>query len=112
MLHSPTPRATPLPAGPFKQLYADLPFGSAIGSHVENEALYPALLREAARIATDDAVCVFLTHEINLLRRCVAGSEWRVADERRITLSGFASAHIYPEAKRGAGVEYGDKIDG
>ena len=80
---------TPLPDSSIGAIIADLPFGGAIGSHTQNLTLYPALLREAARIGADSAVCVLLTHEINLLRRCLGASEWRIMDERRINLSGL-----------------------
>ena len=80
---------TPLPRHCADLIYADLPFGNLIGSHADNETLYPAVLREAARIARSDAAFVLLTHEIKLLRRCLRGSSWRVCRELPITLSGL-----------------------
>lgn len=82
-------RATPLPRQCADLLYADLPFGNLIGSRADNETLYPALLREAARLARPTAKFIALTHEIKLLRRCLRGSEWRIAEEIPITLSGL-----------------------
>ncbi len=81
--------ATPLPRQRADLLYADLPFGNLIGTHADNERLYPAILREAARLARPTAKFIVLTHEIKLLRRCLRGSDWRIVDEHPITLSGL-----------------------
>ena len=80
---------TPLPDATVERLYADLPFGHYIGSHEDNARLYPALLREAARIAKPEATFSLITHEIRLMRRCLASADWRVIEERRINLSGL-----------------------
>lgn len=80
---------SPLAARSVDRLYADLPFGHHIGSHEENIRLYPALLREAARIARPHACFVVLTHELRLMRRCLLQSPWQVVDERAINLRGL-----------------------
>ncbi len=82
-------RATPLPRQCADLLYADLPFGNLIGTHADNEQLYPAILREAARLARPTAKFIVLTHEIKLLRGCLRGSDWRIVEEFPITLSGL-----------------------
>ena len=82
-------RATPLTQGCADLLHADLPFGNLVGSHEDNQRLYPALLREAARLALDDALFIVITQEIRLLRRCLRATAWRVMDEIPITLSGL-----------------------
>ncbi len=79
----------PLPAQVIDRIYADLPFGGRVGSHADNLQLYPALLREAYRVAKPDAVLILLTHEVNLLRRCIAQSNWRGISETKISLSGL-----------------------
>ena len=80
---------TPLPAGSADCIYADLPFGHHIGSHEANVRLYPAILTEAARLARKDAPMILMTHEIQLLRRCLADSAWEIKSETAITLSGL-----------------------
>ena len=82
-------RRAPLPAGRANALYADLPFGHHLGTHADNLALYPALLREASRLATANASFVVLTHEIRLMARALRGSGWRVCSETTINLSGL-----------------------
>ncbi len=82
-------QATPLPAACADLLYADLPWGSLVGSHADNERLYPAVLREAARIAKPDARFLLLTHELRLTRRCLRRSSWRAESEMPLALSGL-----------------------
>jgi len=82
-------RRTPLLAKSADRLYADLPFGHHIGSHVENIKLYPAILDEAARLARPDAAFIVLTHEVKLLRQCLRQSPWQAASETRINLRGL-----------------------
>ena len=82
-------RATPLPDACADLLLADLPFGHLVGSHEDNQRLYPALLREAARLAKPDAQFILITHEIRLLRRSLRPTQWRITDEIPITLSGL-----------------------
>lgn len=80
---------TPLPSHMADKLYADLPFGNLVGSHAENEILYPAVLREAARLARPDASFIVLTHEIKLMRQSLQASPWELIDETRINLRGL-----------------------
>lgn len=82
-------RRAPLPEGAATRLYADLPFGQLIGSHESNIQLYPSILREAARLARDDAAFIVLTPEVRLMRRSLKQSPWRIASETRINLRGL-----------------------
>ena len=82
-------RCLPLTANSVDRFYADLPFGNRIGSHEDNLQLYPELLREAARLATERAIFVLLTHEVNLLRRCTRQAGWDTLYEKTIVLSGL-----------------------
>ena len=79
----------PLPAGSVDILYADLPFGHHIGSHEDNLALYPALMREAGRLAKENAIFVVLSHEARLMARTVRASAWRLRSETTLNLSGL-----------------------
>src|SRR5947208_2669780 len=69
---------------------ADLPFGHLVGSHEENVALYPAILREAARVARREAPFVLITHEVRLTEALLAASpEWATDAMLRVTLGGL-----------------------
>lgn len=71
-------------------LAADLPFGQLQGSHSENQRLYPALLREAARVAKKGARFALLSHEVKLMEQCLkANQDWLVLSVQMITLTGL-----------------------
>lgn len=63
----------------FDVLLADLPYGHRMGSHEANAALYPAVLREATRVAAPGAAFLALTHELRLFERCLEPARrwWR-----------------------------------
>jgi tRNA (guanine6-N2)-methyltransferase len=69
-----------LAGGCFDVLLADLPYGHRMGSHQDNAALYPAVLREAARVAAMGGTLLLVTHELRLFERCLvaAGRWWSV----------------------------------
>ncbi len=97
-------RCSPLPAGCADRLYADLPFGHHIGSHAQNLALYPAILREAARLARPSATFILLTHEVKLLHRCLRASCWKPKAEIRINLRGL-HPRIFVLTRNSASIE-------
>jgi tRNA (guanine6-N2)-methyltransferase len=77
-------------AGPFDALAADLPYGNLVGSHRDNAALYPALFREAARVAAPDATFAVITHELRLLKTALRSTAelWRVERAFRVLQGG------------------------
>lgn len=84
--------ATHLPFAPasFEVLVADLPFGQRIGSTAENVQLYPAVLREAARVAKASARFVLITHAIQLMSKLLSEtSDWQCISETKVTLRGL-----------------------
>lgn len=83
--------ALPLPDASVDVICADLPFGQLIGSHRDNETLYPRLIAEAARVAADQARMVLLTHEVRLLERTLEqyAHNWIVEDVLRVRSSGM-----------------------
>jgi tRNA (guanine6-N2)-methyltransferase len=80
---------TPFSTNSIGCIYADLPFGHHIGSHNENEWLYPAILEESARIAKQGATFVILTHEIQLMEQTLESSHWKTKLQKKINLSGL-----------------------
>ncbi|HET9224300.1 MAG TPA: methyltransferase domain-containing protein, partial [Roseiflexaceae bacterium] len=81
----------PLAEGSATVICADLPFGQLVGSHRENEALYPRLFAEATRIAAPGARLVLLTHEVRLLERAAMRhiDAWRKEEELRVRTGGM-----------------------
>lgn len=80
----------------FDIITADLPWGDAVGNHETNAQLYPAFLREMARVAAPAARSIILTHEIKLFERCLKTQhDWHRAETVRF----FHGGH-YPRAYR------------
>ena len=86
--------AMPLPDERVDVICADLPFGQLVGSHAENEAFYPAVFAEAARVARPGGRMVLLTHEVRLLERVAAqfADQWRLAELLRVRSGGMTPA--------------------
>ena len=83
-------RTLPLPDASVGVLYADLPFGHLVGTHDQNLVLYPAILREAARVAEPGARFALITHEIRLLESLLRDSaSWTTERVLRVTLGGL-----------------------
>lgn len=82
----------PINTASISVICADLPFGQLVGSHRENEQLYPRLIGEAARVAAPGARMVLLTHEVRLLERVAAqyAEEWHVEQAVRVRSGGMA----------------------
>jgi 16S rRNA G966 N2-methylase RsmD len=83
-------RQLPIAEGSVDTLFADLPFGSFIGSHEENLALYPQLFNEAARVTKPNARFGLVTHEIRLMKSLLEKLEtWDLQEEYKINLRGI-----------------------
>jgi len=85
--------ATQLPfvEGSFNVICADLPWGQLVGSHIDNAALYPKMLTEAARLATPAAHLILLTHEIALFERILPSfaEMWELQDMIKVLQGGL-----------------------
>lgn len=69
---------------------ADFPFGQLIGTHNDNQTLYPALIREAARVLAPRGRMVVISHEIRLLRQSiVAVPSLSISDEIQVEVGGM-----------------------
>ncbi len=83
-------RGLPLADASVDVLLADLPFGQLVGSHDQNRELYPALLREAARVARSGARFCLVTHEARLIESALnAEPAWAVEQTLRVSLRGL-----------------------
>ncbi len=71
------------------RVVANLPFGKRVGSHRDNQRLYPAALGEIARVLTEDGRAVLLTEDKRLLRETVAGVRGlKIVRERLLRFNG------------------------
>jgi 23S rRNA G2445 N2-methylase RlmL len=83
--------ALDLPDACIDVLCADLPWGQLVGSHEDNQTLYPRVLAEAARITAPGGRAAFITHEIRLMERVLAeqADRWRIRDTVRVFQGGL-----------------------
>jgi 23S rRNA G2445 N2-methylase RlmL len=81
----------PVGDGAFDVLCADLPYGQLVGSHRDNEALYPRILAEASRVAAPGARMALISHEIRLLEHTIDAfsSQWQVQQRIRVRTGGY-----------------------
>lgn len=83
--------ATTLPfeASSFEVITADVPWGDAAGTHRGNAELYPAFLKEMARIAAPHARLAVLTHDIKLFEKVLRDQRsWQVSEQLKVSHSG------------------------
>lgn len=81
---------TELPARSFDLIISDLPWGDAIGSHQDNESLYPAFLQEMHRLTSARGRLAVITHEIKLFERVLREQQrW----EGREVLQAYSGGH-------------------
>jgi 23S rRNA G2445 N2-methylase RlmL len=87
----------------YNVICVDLPWGNLVGSHSQNASLYPALLQEAARMATPGGRLIVITHELRLFEASLRDVEhaWQSEGALRV-LQGGQRPQIYV-LRRGAG---------
>lgn len=78
----------PLRDGSVDRVVANLPFGKQVGSHRDNQRLYPAMLEELERVVARDGRIVLLTEDKRLLRDAVQRSSFKVVRERLFRYNG------------------------
>ena len=87
-------RRLPLRDGSVDRVVANLPFGKRVGSHRGNMVLYPAVLRELARVLTRKGRAVLLTED----KRLFTESVQRTRGIRVIKEIGFTTGGAHPSA--------------
>lgn len=79
----------PFADGAVPRVVANMPFGKRVGSHEENQALYPAFLRELARVMPAKGRAVLLTEDKRLFTDSVARTGGiKIASERVLRYGG------------------------
>lgn len=75
----------PLPSASFDCLLADVPWGQLVGDVAEHDALYPAVLAEAGRVASPGARLALITQDVQRLENCLKQqAAWQVTKRLKI----------------------------
>jgi len=83
-------RDMPFTTGTFRYTCADFPFGQKVGSHGDNLSLYPAVLKETARVMQHGGRFIVITHEVKLIEKCLYdSSDWHIVETQKIILRGL-----------------------
>eukprot|EP01012_Entosiphon_sulcatum_P003232 TRINITY_DN10947_c0_g1_i1.p1 TRINITY_DN10947_c0_g1~~TRINITY_DN10947_c0_g1_i1.p1 ORF type:complete len:525 (-),score=54.37 TRINITY_DN10947_c0_g1_i1:6-1580(-) len=93
----------PLRKGVIDALVTDMPFGRRHGSHDQNLRLYPALLREWARVCREGARVTLLTTEYVLLVKILEQIEglWALISSTPILMGGIRCTICYLQRSPG-----------
>jgi tRNA (guanine6-N2)-methyltransferase len=94
-------RHIPLAAGAADRVLANLPFGKRVGTHRVNEDLYPATLREIARVLPGSGRAVLLTEDKRLFRESVQRTPLLRVIKEVVLARGGLHPSAYVVSKRG-----------
>jgi SAM-dependent methyltransferase len=94
-------RAIPLASGSVDRVTANLPFGKRVGSHRVNEDLYPAAMREIARVLPGNGRAVLLTEDKRLFRESVQRTPLLRVIKEVVLARGGVHPSAFVVAKRG-----------
>ena len=76
-------------------IVSNMPFGSRVGSHRDNESLYARFVRRLPNLMRDDGIAVLYTTEGKLLERLVRESPRLLLKEKMRTFSGGLSPWVF-----------------
>jgi tRNA (guanine6-N2)-methyltransferase len=69
----------PCSANYFNKICVDPPWGHLVGSQTQNDRLYPLLLKELARVTTQDVRLILLTDDLKRFDRLISRQEvWQI----------------------------------
>lgn len=94
-------RRLPVASGTVDRVLANLPFGKRVGSHRINEDLYPAALREIARVLPGNGRAVLLTEDKRLFRETVQRTPLLRVIKEVVLARGGIHPSAYVVTKRG-----------
>jgi hypothetical protein len=91
----------PLPDGSVDRIIANLPFGKRVGSHADNQRLYPQFMAELRRVLTRQGRAVLLTEDKRLFRDAVQRTHKIRVIKEIVLESGGAHPSAYVVVGRG-----------
>lgn len=93
----------PVSSESIDRIVSNIPFGKRVGSHAENQKMYPAFLSEVTRALRVDGRCVLLTEDKNLFRQSVEATRGlRILREVKLASGGAHPSAFVLERTRAA----------
>ncbi|MGI6151545.1 MAG: methyltransferase domain-containing protein [Christensenellales bacterium] len=89
-----------VPKQPFDELFANLPFGTRVGTAKKNAVFYRGLIQQLDRLLSPDGVAVFYTTQFVPLSRLLAGANYQVVDTIRFEAGGLSPFGIIAKRKQ------------
>ncbi len=87
-LHNWNATDIPLEDASVAAIVSNLPFGEQVGTHEENERLYPRFLAEAHRLLPPSGRLVVLSSEYKLLRQGLSQPMWTITGRHQLRVLG------------------------
>lgn len=78
------------PRAPFDELYANLPFGTRVGTRETNDRLYAGLMRRLDELVSPDGFALFYTIQKDVLLRLSSRTRWKVCSSLRLEAGGLS----------------------
>jgi len=91
------------PKAPFDELFANLPFGTRVGTAEKNADFYKRLVSRLDALLTKSGVAVFYTTQFSALNRLLFESGWEIADRMRFEAGGLSPWGIIARRKGAKG---------
>ncbi len=88
-----------VPQKPFDELFANLPFGTRVGTAQRNDAFYRGLVQRLNTCLSAEGVAVFYTTQFAALSRLLEGAGFKVADSMRFEAGGLSPFGIIAKRK-------------
>jgi len=88
------------PKHPGDELFANLPFGTRVGTAESNAAFYRSLVNRLDRLLAPNGVAVFYTTQFAPLSRLLKDANWQIVDSMRFEAGGLSPFGIVARRKQ------------
>lgn len=88
------------PKAPFDELYANLPFGTRVGTHDANMAMYKGLIARLDTLLSPDGFAAFYTTQIAAVSRLCERAGYEVAERYRFSAGGLLPYCLIVQKRR------------
>lgn len=88
-----------VPKQPYDELFANLPFGTRVGTAETNAAFYRGLVKQLDRLLAQNGIAVFYTTQFAPLSRLLESANWQIIDSMRFEAGGLSPFGIIAKRK-------------